>query len=132
MISEIQIAEKLSLIKEKSLNDNIVNSGRIQGINIYKENINILIAKKSIESTDDILMVKKEILKFFPNPKRVLIDIKEGELKKSDVTHLLNMSDLDKSNKKVNDKWNMDSHKLFWHLDRVEASNVVRGCNFPS
>ena len=30
------------------------------------------------------------------------------------------MSDLDKSNK-VNDKWNMDSHKLFWHLDRVEA-----------
>ena len=31
------------------------------------------------------------------------------------------MSDLDKSNKKVNDKWNMDSHKLFWHLDRVEA-----------
>ena len=36
MISEIQIAEKLSLIKEKSLNDNIVNSGRIQGINIYK------------------------------------------------------------------------------------------------
>ena len=121
MISEIQIAEKLSLIKEKSLNDNIVNSGRIQGINIYKENINILIAKKSIESTDDILMVKKEILKLFPNPKRVLIDIKEGELKKSDVTHLLNMSDLDKSNKKVNDKWNMDSHKLFWHLDRVEA-----------
>ena len=66
-------------------------------------------------------MVKKEILKLFPNPKRVLIDIKEGELKKSDVTHLLNMSDLDKSNKKVNDKWNMDSHKLFWHLDRVEA-----------
>ncbi len=121
MISEIQIAEKLSLIKEKSLNDNIVNSGRIQGINIYKENINILISKKSIESADDILMVKKEILKLFPNPKRVLIDVKEGELKKSDVTHLLNMSDLDKSNKKVNDKWNMDSHKLFWHLDRVEA-----------
>ena len=23
--------------------------------------------------------------------------------------------------KKVSDKWNMDSHKLFWHLDRVEA-----------
>ena len=59
MLSEIQIAEKLSLIKEKDIKDNIINSGRIQGINIYKENINILIAKKSIESTDDILIVKK-------------------------------------------------------------------------
>lgn len=121
MVSEIQIAEKLSLIKEKDLKDNIVNSGRIQGINIYKENVNILIAKKSIESDNDILSVKNQILNLLPNPEKVSIDIKEGELKKSDVTHLLNMSDLDKSEKKVNDKWNMDSHKLFWHLDRVEA-----------
>ena len=121
MISEIQIAEKLSLIKEKDLKDNIVNSGRVQGINIYKENINILIAKKSIETDTDISMVKKEILNLLPNPEKISIDIKEGELKKSDVTHLLNMSDLDKNEKKVNDKWNMDSHKLFWHLDRVEA-----------
>ena len=30
------------------------------------------------------------------------------------------MSKVDKDEKKVNDKWNMDSHKLFWHLDRVE------------
>ncbi len=121
MLSEIQIAEKLSLIKEKDIKDNIINSGRIQGINIYKENINILIAKKSIESDNDILIVKKEILNSLPNPERISIDIKEGELKKSEVTHLLSMSKLDKNEKKVNDKWNMDSHKLFWHLDRVEA-----------
>ena len=71
MISEIQIAEKLSLIKEKDLKDNIVNSGRVQGINIYKENINILIAKKSIESDTDISMVKKEILNLLPNPEKI-------------------------------------------------------------
>ena len=46
MIDEIEIASKLSLITEKGLDENIVNSGRIQGINIYKEKINILIAKK--------------------------------------------------------------------------------------
>ena len=31
------------------------------------------------------------------------------------------MSKIDQKENKVNDKWNMDSHKLFWHLDRVEA-----------
>ena len=31
------------------------------------------------------------------------------------------MSKLSKDEKIVDDKWNMDSHKLFWHLDRVEA-----------
>ena len=31
------------------------------------------------------------------------------------------MSKASENEKKVNDKWNMDSHKLFWHLDRVEA-----------
>ena len=31
------------------------------------------------------------------------------------------MSKIDKKENKVNDKWNMDSHKLFWHLDRVKA-----------
>ena len=46
MITEIIIAEKLSKIKDLISNENIVNSGRVQGINIYKEKINILITKK--------------------------------------------------------------------------------------
>ena len=49
-MNEIEIASKLSTIKENLSKDNIVNSGRVQGINIYKDKVNILIAKK--EETD--------------------------------------------------------------------------------
>ena len=45
MMTEIEIAQKLSDILDISSQDNIVNSGRVQGINVYKDNINILIAK---------------------------------------------------------------------------------------
>ena len=121
MITEIEVAQKLSLVKDVSSDENIVNSGRVQGINIYKEKINILIAKINNESENDILNVKKNIKNALSQINDISIDVKEGELKKSDITHLLNMSKVDKNDKKVNDKWNMDSHKLFWHLDRVEA-----------
>ena len=40
MTTEIQIAQLLSDIKENNSQENIVNSGRVQGINIYKENLN--------------------------------------------------------------------------------------------
>ena len=46
MLNEIEIASKLSLIQEIEISENIVNSGRVQGINIYKDKINILLAKK--------------------------------------------------------------------------------------
>ena len=121
MITEIIIAEKLSKIKDPISNENIVNSGRVQGINIYKEKINILITKKHDENDDDVIRLKKEIISKLPNPDKISIDVQEGNLKKSEITHLLNMSKIDNSNSKHNDKWNMDSHKLFWHLDRVEA-----------
>ena len=121
MISEIEVAKKLTQIKDINSEENIVNSGRIQGINIYRENINILIAKKNDENSEDISIVEKKIKESLSDFKNVSIDIKEGELKKSEITHLLNLSKVDKEEKKVNDKWNMDSHKLFWHLDRVEA-----------
>ena len=121
MINEIEIAGKLSSIDEKKLSDNIVNSGRVQGINIYREKINILIAKKKDESELEINQVKNNIYSLFKNYKNLSVDTIESELKKSDITHLLNMSKIDNKEKKVNDKWNMDSHKLFWHLDRVEA-----------
>ena len=121
MIDEIEIASKLSLITEKGLDENIVNSGRIQGINIYKEKINILIAKKKQETELEISEIKNNISSQFQDYKFLSVDVIESELKKSDITHLLNMSKVDQKENKVNDKWNMDSHKLFWHLDRVEA-----------
>ena len=54
MISEIEIGRKLSKIFENFSEENIVNSGRVQGINIYKEKINILIAKKKSENNQEI------------------------------------------------------------------------------
>ena len=50
MITEIEIGRKLSNIFENFSEENIVNSGRVQGINIYKEKINILIAKKNLKT----------------------------------------------------------------------------------
>mgnify|MGYP001224882359 CR=1 FL=1 len=121
MITEIDIAKKLTEINDLSSGENIVNSGRIQGINIYKENLNILISKRDNEDEKSLNVYIDKIKESFPNFKEVTVDLKEGELKKSDITHLLNMSKVDNKSNKVNDKWNMDSHKLFWHLDRLEA-----------
>ncbi len=62
MITEIIIAEKLSKIRDLISNENIVNSGRVQGINIYKEKINILITKKHDKiavGKDKIIAIKK-------------------------------------------------------------------------
>ena len=75
MINEIEIAGKLSSIDEKKLSDNIVNSGRVQGINIYKEKINILIAKKKDESELEINEVKNNIYSLFKiYTKRYMVD----------------------------------------------------------
>ena len=60
MITEIEVAKKLTQIKDINSEENIVNSGRIQGINIYRENINILIAKKNNENSEDIRIVEKK------------------------------------------------------------------------
>jgi len=120
-MNEIEIAGKLSTIQEIFLKDNIVNSGRVQGINIYREKVNILIAKKKEETDLQINEIKNKISTIFDNQNNLSIDIIEAELKKSDITHLLNMSKIDEKENKVKDKWNMDSHKLFWHLERLES-----------
>ena len=120
-MNEIEISKKLSGIKELDADENIINSGRVQGINIYRENLNILISKRDSESDEILNNFKTEISELFPNFKNIKFDVKTGDFKKSEITHLLNMSKLDEKEKKVNDKWNMDSHKLFWHLDRLEA-----------
>jgi radical SAM protein with 4Fe4S-binding SPASM domain len=121
MINEIEVAQKLNKIKDISSEESVVNSGRIQGINIYRDNINILISKKSSEDEKDIIIIKRKIKESLLEFRNIKIDIKSGEFAKSEITHLFNMSKLSKDEKKVEDKWNMDSHKLFWHLDRVEA-----------
>ncbi len=120
-MTEIDVSKILSNIKDISSGDNIINSGRIQGINIYRKNLNILITKKKDESENDFLSLESEIKDSLKSFEEIKIDIKDGELKKSDITHLLNMSKISGDEKKLDDKWNMDSHKLFWHLDRVEA-----------
>ena len=60
-ITEIEVSKILSNIKDISSEDNIINSGRIQGINIYKKNLNLLITKKKDENENDFQSIKKEI-----------------------------------------------------------------------
>ena len=38
------------------------------------------------------------------------------------------MSKIAEKENKVNDKWNMDSHKLFWHLERLKSWQKVKNC----
>ena len=59
-MTEIEVAKKLAQIQDINSEENIVNSGRIQGINIYRENLNILIAKKNDENSEDIRIVEKK------------------------------------------------------------------------
>ena len=50
MISEIQLAKELLSIQDPyypSINKNIVDTGRVRGINIYRDHVNILIAQGS-------------------------------------------------------------------------------------
>jgi hypothetical protein len=103
MISEIEVAQKLNKIKEISSEESVVNSGRIQGINIYRDNINILISKKKSEDEKDIIIIKKKIKESLLEFKNIKIDIKSGEFAKSEITHLFNMSKLSKDEKIVDD-----------------------------
>jgi len=124
MITEIELAKKLSEIQDPASEIDIIHSGIIGGINIYNENVNILLIKNSQKTEADIDLIKNEIshlLKNIQDIKNFKIDIQQNDVKKNEIRQVLKMSELDTKNKKVSDKWNMDSHKLFWHLDRVEA-----------
>ena len=63
-MNEIEIASKLSTIKENLSKDNIVNSGRVQGINIYKDKVNILIAKKKKKQIYKLMKSKKILVQY--------------------------------------------------------------------
>lgn len=82
MTTEIDIAKKLSLINDLNVDESIVNTGRVQGINIYKEKINILIAKKTDEKEDDISKIKNYIINSLSDYKDILIEVKEDDFKK--------------------------------------------------
>jgi len=126
MISEIQLAKELLTIQDpyySSINKNIVDTGRVRGINIYRDHVNILIENDKENSNERTLNVKNKIeshLKKKLNISEITIDTTNFTGQRSEVSSLLKMSQADEG-KKVSDKWNMDGHKLFWHLDRVEA-----------
>ena len=126
MITEIDLAKELLTIQDPyfpSINKNIVDTGRVRGINIYKDHVNILIENDKDNSnsrTEEIRNNIKNHLSESLNITKVDIDVTDYTGQKSEVSQLLKMSQVD-NKKKVNDKWNMDSHKLFWHLDRVDA-----------
>mgnify|MGYP001087967034 CR=1 FL=1 len=105
------------------MNDVIIIGGGIvglaTGLQLKKQNPNLSVTL--LEKEKEVSAIKEKIKDCLAKDfDKITIDIQESEFKKSEITHLLNMSKVDKDEKKVNDKWNMDSHKLFWHLDRVE------------
>jgi radical SAM protein with 4Fe4S-binding SPASM domain len=124
MITEIELAQKLSTINDPLEEKNIISSGRVRGINIYNKNVNIMIEQDKNNDQNNIDIVKNGIAKLLGNIKDIetfKVDVSQNTGNKSDLSQVVKMSKLKKNNKKISDKWNMDSHKLFWHLDRVEA-----------
>ena len=71
-MNEISVSKILSQIKDISSEDNIVNSGRIQGINIYKTNLNILITKKKDEKEKDFILIENKIKKSLSQFKEII------------------------------------------------------------
>ena len=94
-MDEIEVSKILSQIEDSSSKENIVNSGRVQGINIYQDKLNILIIKKQTDDNKDFDNIKSLIREKLSLFTKIKIDIKEG-LEKSDITHLLNMSKFSK------------------------------------
>ena len=82
MISEIEIAKKLSQIKDINSDENIVNSGRVQGINIYHNKLNILISKRKDDDAESYNNFVEKIKSNFSKFQEISVDQKEGELKK--------------------------------------------------
>lgn len=122
MFTEIQIANKLQEIVDPTDTQDIVNSGKLLGINIYKKKINLL-----LEFKDNNLFSKENLresiikkIKEISNDAIVKIEFREKTNLKSEIPHILKMSELENKTNKHHDKWNMDGHKLFWHLDRVK------------
>ena len=121
-ISETKVAEQLKLITDATSNVDIISSGIVKGINIYNYSVNILISYKENKfcSSKQIKEeIEKKLIEKFPKIK-LKIDNNPNYSTHSEIPHILKLSELSKENGKNEDKWNMDSHKLFWHLDRVE------------
>ena len=67
MITEIELAKKLSEIQDPASEIDIIHSGIIGGINIYNENVNILLIKNSQKTEADIDLIKNEISHLLKN-----------------------------------------------------------------
>ena len=88
MITEIELAKKLSEIQDPESAIDVIHSGVIGGINIYNENVNILLIKNSQKTEADIDLIKNEInnlLKNIKGIKNFKMDIQESEVKKNEV-----------------------------------------------
>ena len=112
MLTEIELAKELLTIQDRSyasFNKNIVDTGRVRGINIYKDHINILIENdkdNSISRTEEIRNNIKSHLEENLNIKKVEIDVTDYTGQKSEVSQLLKMSQVDNKKKfQINGIW---------------------------
>ena len=122
MITETELASKLKTVFDPSTGIDIIDSGILRGINIYNRNVNILLEISGANLNLNKL-IEQEVtnkLKSFERIENLKIDIREPSGAINEIPEILKMSQND-NNGNHKDKWNMDSHKLFWHLDRVEA-----------
>ena len=63
MITEIELAQKLSKISDPLGEKNIISSGRVRGINIYNRNVNIMIEQDVNNNQSNIDTIKNSISK---------------------------------------------------------------------
>ena len=105
MITEIDLAKELLAIQDPyfpSINKNIVDTGRVRGINIYNDHVNILIENDKENSTDRTENVKKNIISHLQkklNLQKISVDTTKYTGQKSEVSQLLKMSQVDGKNK---------------------------------
>ena len=71
MITEIELAKKLSEIQDPESEIDVIHSGIIGGISIYNENVNILLIKNSRKTEVDMDLIKNEINNLLKNIKDI-------------------------------------------------------------
>jgi len=94
MINEIELAKKLSTIEDPVVKKNIINSGRVRGINIYNKNVNIMIERDINNNQNNVDIVKNSITQLLRNIKDIenfKIDVSENTGNKSDISSSKNV-----------------------------------------
>ena len=125
-MNQLQVSEKISTIIDPITNKDIVVSGTLSGISVYDYKIQVVLEVE-----------KKDRFKYKKLEKEIEAQLKELNAKtkvsflyvrknnaNNQIKDVLKMTEIKKSkmptNQVLSDKWNMDGHKLFWHMDRVE------------